>query len=63
MQQFDILENLNRMNDLTDGVIIRVEPDVILMDEPTSALGPISMAEIEDLIDELKNNYISGRFG
>ena len=31
-----------------------VEPDVILMDEPASALDPISTARIEDLIHELK---------
>ena len=33
---------------------IAVEPDVILMDEPASALDPISTARIEDLIHELK---------
>ncbi len=37
--------------------VLAVEPDVILMDEPTSALDPISTAKIEDLIDELKENY------
>ena len=36
---------------------IAVEPDVILMDEPLSALDPISTARIEDLIHELKNDY------
>jgi len=36
---------------------IAVEPDVILMDEPCSALDPIATARIEDLIDELKENY------
>jgi phosphate transport system ATP-binding protein len=36
---------------------IAVEPDVILMDEPASALDPISTARIEDLIHELKNEY------
>jgi len=36
---------------------IAVEPDVILMDEPASALDPISTARIEDLIHELKNDY------
>ena len=34
-----------------------MEPDVILMDEPTSALDPIATKKIEDLIDELKNEY------
>jgi phosphate transport system ATP-binding protein len=36
---------------------IAVEPDVILMDEPCSALDPISTLAIEDLINELKDNY------
>jgi len=36
---------------------IAVEPDVILMDEPASALDPISTARIEDLIHDLKGEY------
>jgi phosphate transport system ATP-binding protein len=36
---------------------LAVEPDVILMDEPCSALDPIATAKIEDLIDDLKKNY------
>ncbi len=36
---------------------IAVEPDVILMDEPASALDPISTARIEDLVHELKRDY------
>ena len=36
---------------------IAVNPEVILMDEPCSALDPIATARIEDLIDELKQNY------
>ena len=36
---------------------IAVEPDVILMDEPASALDPISTARIEDLVHELKTEY------
>jgi phosphate transport system ATP-binding protein len=36
---------------------IAVEPDVILMDEPASALDPISTTRIEDLMHELKNDY------
>jgi phosphate transport system ATP-binding protein len=36
---------------------LAVEPDVILMDEPASALDPIATARIEDLIDELKREY------
>jgi len=34
-----------------------VDPEIILMDEPCSALDPISTAKIEDLIHELKENY------
>ncbi|WP_052849286.1 phosphate ABC transporter ATP-binding protein PstB [Streptomyces avicenniae] len=34
-----------------------VEPDVLLMDEPCSALDPISTLAIEDLIDKLKTRY------
>ena len=36
---------------------IAVEPDVILMDEPCSALDPIATARIEDLMRELKDDY------
>ena len=36
---------------------IAVQPDVLLMDEPCSALDPISTLAIEDLISELKANY------
>ncbi len=36
---------------------LAVEPDVILMDEPASALDPISTSRIEDLIHQLKNEY------
>jgi phosphate transport system ATP-binding protein len=36
---------------------IAVEPEVILMDEPCSALDPISTLAIEDLIEELKQDY------
>lgn len=36
---------------------IAIEPEVILMDEPCSALDPIATAKIEELIDELKDNF------
>jgi phosphate transport system ATP-binding protein len=36
---------------------LAVEPDVILMDEPCSALDPIATAKIEDLMEELKQDY------
>ena len=36
---------------------IAVNPEIILMDEPCSALDPIATAKVEELIDELKANY------
>jgi phosphate transport system ATP-binding protein len=36
---------------------LAMKPNVLLMDEPTSALDPISTAKIEELINELKENY------
>ena len=36
---------------------LAVEPEVLLMDEPASALDPISTGKIEELIDDLKQNY------
>jgi len=36
---------------------IAVDPEVILMDEPASALDPIATSQIEDLIEELANHY------
>ena len=37
--------------------VIAIKPTIILMDEPASALDPISTTKIEDLINELKRNY------
>jgi phosphate transport system ATP-binding protein len=37
--------------------VLAVDPEVILMDEPASALDPISTSKLEELIAELKNNY------
>ena len=36
---------------------VAIQPEVILFDEPASALDPISTAKVEELIDELKANY------
>ncbi len=36
---------------------LAVEPEVILMDEPCSALDPIATQKVEDLMDELKSDY------
>ena len=41
---------------------IAVQPDVLLMDEPCSALDPISTLAIEDLINELNSEYYTGFF-
>ncbi|MEA1960202.1 MAG: phosphate ABC transporter ATP-binding protein PstB [Bacillota bacterium] len=37
--------------------VLAVDPEVILMDEPASALDPISTSKLEELIGELKTNY------
>ncbi|ACA59924.1 phosphate ABC transporter ATP-binding protein PstB [Candidatus Desulforudis audaxviator] len=37
--------------------LLAVEPEVLLMDEPSSALDPISTLKIEELLQELKKNY------
>ena len=36
---------------------IAVEPEVLLMDEPTSAIDPVATAKIEDLVENLKSQY------
>ena len=36
---------------------IATSPDVLLMDEPCSALDPIATAQVEELIDELRQNF------
>ncbi len=36
---------------------VAVKPEVLLLDEPTSALDPISTAKVEELIENLKNDY------
>ncbi len=36
---------------------VAVRPEVVLLDEPSSALDPISTAKVEELIDELKSEY------
>ncbi len=36
---------------------LAIKPEVILLDEPCSSLDPIATARIEDLLQELKNNY------
>ena len=36
---------------------LAIEPEIVLMDEPASALDPVSTAKVEELIHELKKNY------
>jgi phosphate transport system ATP-binding protein len=36
---------------------VAVEPEILLMDEPTSAIDPIATSKIEDLVRELKSQY------
>ena len=44
-------------SDLCIARAIAVSPEVILMDEPCSALDPIATAKIEELIEELSQNF------
>jgi phosphate transport system ATP-binding protein len=49
--------SLGQQQRLCIARVLAVQPDVILMDEPASALDPIATTKIEDLIDELKKRY------
>jgi phosphate transport system ATP-binding protein len=62
----EVKDKLNRSGqDLSGGQqqrlciarTLAVEPEVILMDEPCSALDPIATARVEDLMDDLKDEY------
>jgi phosphate transport system ATP-binding protein len=54
----DALElSLGQQQRLCIARVVAVQPEVILMDEPASALDPIATEAIENLIDELKENY------
>jgi len=48
---------LDQQQRLCISRLVAIEPEVILMDEPCSALDPISTAKIEELMFELKKNY------
>jgi phosphate transport system ATP-binding protein len=48
---------LDQQQRLCIARLLAVQPEVILMDEPCSALDPIATAKIEELMTELKNNY------
>jgi phosphate transport system ATP-binding protein len=49
--------SLGQQQRLCIARLLAVQPDVILMDEPASALDPIATAKIEELINNLKENY------
>jgi phosphate transport system ATP-binding protein len=49
--------SLGQQQRLCIARVLAVEPEVILMDESTSALDPIATLKIEDLIADLKQNY------
>jgi phosphate transport system ATP-binding protein len=48
---------LDQQQRLCIARLLAVQPDVILMDEPCSALDPIATAKIEELMTELKKDY------
>jgi phosphate transport system ATP-binding protein len=49
--------SLGQQQRLCIARVLAIEPEVILMDEPCSALDPIATSKVEDLMQELKNNY------
>jgi phosphate transport system ATP-binding protein len=49
--------NVGQQQRLCIARVLAVQPEVILMDEPCSALDPISTLKIEELMQELKRNY------
>jgi phosphate transport system ATP-binding protein len=49
--------SLGQQQRLCIARVLAVKPEVVLMDEPASALDPIATGKIEELIDELKINY------
>jgi len=50
-------DTARRSKSISIARALAVDPEVLLMDEPASALDPVSTAKIEDLIFELKSQY------
>jgi ABC-type phosphate transport system ATPase subunit len=50
-----------RMLDIISSLLVR-DPEVLLMDEPCSALDPIATAKIEGLIDQLRERYRDAQY-
>ena len=57
MKQPALSLSLGQQQRLCIARVLAVTPDVILMDEPCSALDPIATNQIEELIQELKEHY------
>jgi phosphate transport system ATP-binding protein len=57
LSQDSLRLSLGQQQRLCIARTIAVKPEVILMDEPCSALDPIATLEIEDLVRQLKDNY------
>ena len=53
----EVKDRLNEQQRLCIARTCAVDPSIILMDEPCSALDPIATARVEELISELKKNY------
>ena len=53
----ELAEEVIRFDDEVDASYVAIEPEVVLFDEPCSALDPISTSAIEDLMHELKREY------
>jgi len=57
LNRFALNLSLEQQQRLCIARLLAVTPDVVLMDEPCSALDPVSTAKVEELIYELKKHY------